>query len=274
VSAAVVTGAGRGLGLEIARRLAARGLAVNVTDVDRAAAEEAAAQIGGTAWATELDVRDAEACRAVAAEAVERTGSLAVWVNNAGILVTGHSWEHDETTRKAVLDVNAHGTMNGTLAALEPMRAQGSGHVINVISLAGLVAAPGETLYAASKHAAIAFTIGTLWDLRREGGRGVHLSAVCPDGFWSPMLHEKLDDPDAAVSFAGHFMRPEVVAERAVSLLDRPRAVLTVPRRRAPLIRLLDLLPGLGLRMLPLLLADARRKQGRWKRRIEAGRGP
>ena len=274
MGAAVVTGAGRGLGLEIARRLAARGYAVNVTDVDPAAAEAAADAIGAGAWATTLDVRDAAACDEAARAAAERSRSLDVWVNNAGILVTGHSWEHDESTRRAVLDVNAHGTINGTLAALDLMRPAGRGRVINVISLAGLVAAPGETLYGASKHAAIAFTIGTLWDLRRAGEGGIEISAVCPDGFWSPMLGDKLDDPDAALSFAGHFMSPAEVAERAVGLLDRPRALLTVPRRRALFIRFADLFPGLALRMLPLLLADARRKQKRWKKRIEAGKGP
>ena len=274
MGAAVVTGAGRGLGLEISRRLAARGLAVNATDVDLAAAEAAAAEIGNGSWASELDVRDADACREVAEAAAERAGPLSVWVNNAGVLVTGHTWEHDETARKAVMNVNAHGTFNGTLAALEQMRASGAGHIINVISLAGIVAAPGEGLYAASKHAAIAFTISTLWDLRRAGEKGINVSAVCPDGFWSPMLEGKLGDPEAAMSFAGHFMSPAEVAEHTVALLDRPRPLLTIPRRRAAFIRFADLFPGLAVRMLPLLLADARRKQRRWKKRIEAGRGP
>ena len=274
MGAAVVTGAGRGLGLEIARRLAARGLEVNVTDVDGDAASAAAAQLGGSAWGAQLDVRDAAACRRIAADAAERCGSLDVWVNNAGILVTGLSWEHDEDMRRAVVDVNAHGTFNGTLAALDLMRPADRGHVINIISLAGLVAAPGETLYGASKHAAIAFTIGTLADLRRSGTKGVWLSAVCPDGVWTPMLYDKLDDPDAAVSFSGHFMRPETVAERTVALLDRPRALLTIPRRRAAFLRVADMLPGFATRMLPLVLADARRRQRRWKKRIEAGRGP
>ena len=96
MGAAVVTGAGRGLGLEIARRSPRAGSAVNLTDVDAEAAEAAAAEIGGSAWGSALDVRDAEACRATAAAAVERAGGLDVWVNNAGILVTGHVWEHDE----------------------------------------------------------------------------------------------------------------------------------------------------------------------------------
>ena len=274
MGAAVVTGSGRGLGLEIARRLAGRGLAVNVTDIDGEAARAAAAQLGGEAWASGLDVRDAAACRGVAAKAAERAGSLDVWVNNAGIIATGLSWEHDADLRRTVMDVNAHGTFNGTLAALDLMRPADRGHVINIISLAGIVAAPGETLYGASKHAAIAFTIGTLADLRRSGTKGVQVSAVCPDGIWTPMLYDKLDDPDAAVSFAGHFMRPETVAEHAVGLLDRPRPLLTIPRRRAVLLRFADMTPALATRMLPLVLADARRRQRRWKKRIEAGRGP
>jgi NAD(P)-dependent dehydrogenase (short-subunit alcohol dehydrogenase family) len=59
---------------------------------------------------------------AAAAATVERTGSLEVWVNNAGILVTGLTWGHDAETRRAVMDVNALGTFNGTVAALEAMR--------------------------------------------------------------------------------------------------------------------------------------------------------
>src|SRR5688572_16676767 len=135
MAVAVVTGAGRGMGLEIARALAARGLAVNLTDIDAAAAEAGAAQLGGACWATELDVRDADACRRVAAAAVERAGPLEVWVNNAGILVSGHVWEHDETLRRTLFEVNTLGTINGTLAALEHMRAADRGHLINLISL-------------------------------------------------------------------------------------------------------------------------------------------
>jgi NAD(P)-dependent dehydrogenase (short-subunit alcohol dehydrogenase family) len=274
VPAALVTGAGRGLGLEIARALARRGLVVHVTDVDEASAASAAEAIGSSAFFSKLDVRDRAACEAAAAMTVERAGSLDVWVNNAGVLVTGHVWEHDPDTCRLLFDVNTLGTINGTLAALGPMRAVGHGHVINVVSLAGLGAPPGEALYGATKHGAIAFSLGTLGDLRREGIRDVHVSAVCPDGIWTPMIADKLDDPDAAPSFSGQLLRPEAVAPRVAALLDRPRPVLTIPRWRGAVVRLLDAFPGLFERMIPLFMADARRRQRRWKKRIEAGQAP
>src|SRR5690242_1026215 len=100
--AAVVTGAARGLGFEIARRLAERGLAVNVADLDEAGAHAAAQKLGGAAWGSGLDVTDPEACRTAAQQAAER-GGLAVWVNNAGILKTGPSWSHTASERRALV---------------------------------------------------------------------------------------------------------------------------------------------------------------------------
>jgi NAD(P)-dependent dehydrogenase (short-subunit alcohol dehydrogenase family) len=270
---AVVTGAGGGLGRAIALELAARGFAVRVTDVDLERAAEVAAEIGPSATSSPLDVRDEAACRALASE-VATAGSLDVWVNNAGILVTGNSWEQDEPTRGTMLAINAAGTMNGTVAALEQMLPAGRGHVVNVVSLAGIVAAPGEVTYSASKHAAMAFTLGTLFDLRRAGYRHIELSAVCPDGIWTPMLADKLDDPDAAGSFSGQLLTPEHVAREVGRLTERPRPILILPRWRGPLLRAFDLFPSLGLRLLPLVMRDARRRQRRYKRLIEAGRWP
>jgi NAD(P)-dependent dehydrogenase (short-subunit alcohol dehydrogenase family) len=271
---AVVTGAGSGLGRAIALELAGRGFLVHATDLDPEAAARTATEIGAGARSAALDVRDEAACRALAAEAAARGGTLDLWVNNAGVLVTGPSWAQEEETRRAMLEVNALGTMNGTVAALEPMIAAGHGHVINVISLAGIVAAPGEVTYSASKHAAMAFTLGTLFDLRRAGIEGVTLSAVCPDGIWTPMLEDKLDDLEAAGSFSGRLLTAQQVAVAVGKLTERPRPVLILPRWRGPMLRLFDLFPRLGLRLLPWVMRDARRKQRRYKRLIESGKWP
>lgn len=274
VPTAVVTGAGGGLGRAIAIELAGRGYVVHVTDVDVDAAARVAAEIGGGAISSGLDVRHEAACRAIAAKVAGDHGSLDLWVNNAGVLFTGDAWAQDEATRRAMIEINTLGTMNGTIAALEPMRAAGRGHVINVISLAGIVAAPGEVNYSASKHAAMAFTLGTLFDLRRGGIEGIELSAVCPDGAWTPMLEDKLDDPDAAGSFSGTLLRPEQVATAVGKLTERPRPILILSRWRGLQLRFLDLFPRLTLRLLPLAMSDARRKQRRYKRRIESGKWP
>ncbi|MBJ7347718.1 MAG: SDR family NAD(P)-dependent oxidoreductase [Thermoleophilaceae bacterium] len=258
---AVVTGGGSGLGAEIAKQLAREGYAVHVTDVDLEAANATASAIGGSAWASPLNVTDADACGAVAAATVERQGRLDVWVNNAGILKTGPSWATEPAARQALFDVNVHGTMNGTTAALEVMRPAGRGNVINVVSLAGLSAAPGETVYAATKHACLAYSVGTQMDLRSAGVKDIHISSLCPDGIWTPMLYDLADDPQAAPSWIGTMLQPADVARVAVGLVSKPRPVTAYPKWRGANARFVAAFPRIGLRLLPLIMATARRKQ-------------
>lgn len=270
---AVVTGAGSGLGRTIALELAGRGYRVHATDVDAGAATRTAAEIGAAATASPLDVRDEGACR-VLADSIAAEGSLDLWINNAGVFFSGLPWEQGSELRQTMFEVNVNGLINGTLAALAPMMAAGRGHIVNVVSLAGIVAAPGEVAYSASKHAALAFTLGTMYDLRRSGIRGIEVSAVCPDGIWTPMLADKLDDPHAAGSFSGQLQTPERVAAEVGKLTERPRPLLIIPRWRGPQLRLIDAFPRLALRLIPLLMWDARRRQRGYKKRIEAGKWP
>ena len=268
---AVVTGAGSGLGRQIATRLGAAGFHVLVTDVDGMAAHAVAAEItatGGAATGLELDVRDQHAMRAAADAAVEAGGFLALWVNNAGILLTGPVWEHDDEQRRLMFEVNALGTMHGTVAALEVMRPARTGHVINVASLAGLVSVPGEGVYAATKHAVVGLSTSTLADLRAAGERDVHVSCICPDGMWTPMLHDKLDDPQASMSFSGQLLQPEDVADAVLGLVDRPRPVLALPRWRGVEVRLFDLVPSLAMRVAPLVVRMSRVQQRAAARRL------
>jgi hypothetical protein len=81
------------------------------------------------------------------------------------------------------------------------------------------------------------------------------------------MLYDKADDPGAWASWAGVMLKPEHVAKEAVAVLDKPRPVLIVPRWRGPLIRLFDLWPRVGVRLQPLVVRDALRKQKAWRKR-------
>ncbi|GAB2854687.1 SDR family oxidoreductase [Nocardioides pacificus] len=266
---AVVTGAGRGLGRQIAELLAARGHQVLVTDVDGAAAQTAADEIGRGALAMAVDVRDHAQVEAARDAIVAAAGRLDVWVNNAGVLLTGPAWTQSPDQRRLMIEVNALGTINGTVAAIEAMRGAG-GHVVNIVSLAGLTAVPGEAVYAASKHAAIGFSLSTLHDLRRAGIKDVDISCVCPDGIWTPMLFDKLEDPESALSFSGKLLQPAEVVAAVAKVLDRPRPVTTLPRWRGAVSRLADALPTLGLAAVPLVVAQGRRAQ----RRLLARGGP
>jgi NAD(P)-dependent dehydrogenase (short-subunit alcohol dehydrogenase family) len=264
---ALVTGGGRGLGARIAEVLADRGHLVHVTDVDLAAARATADRIGGGAFASALDVRDAAACDAAAAETAARAGRLAVWVNNAGVLFTGPAWTNTPEQRSLMLEVNVGGVMNGTVAAIEQMRDHGGGHVVNIASLAGLVAVPGETVYAGTKHAVMGFSLSTQADLRRAKVRDIRVSCICPDGIWTPMLEDKLDDPEAALSFTGRLLGPDEVAAAVGRVLDRPRQVTAVPRWRGAQVRLLDAMPGIAVRALPLVVLQGRRTQRRLRKK-------
>lgn len=259
-----MTGAGGGLGREIALRLGQAGYLVHVTDVDGALACAVAAQVeadGGRAIASAVDVRDADRCRAAAQRTAESAGSLALWVNNAGVLLTGPAWSHTDAERRLLVEVNVLGTIQGTLAALEVMRAAGRGHVVNVASLAGLVAVPGEAVYAGSKHAVLGFSTSTQCDLRIAGERDIHISCVCPDGMWTPMLFDRLADPGAAMSFSGVLLEPAVVADLVMDVVARPRPVVAKPGWRGLEARLFDLVPRVAVRAAPVVVRIARRQQ-------------
>lgn len=258
---AVVTGAGRGLGRQIAELLVRRGYQVLVTDVDLDSAESAAAALGDRAKAMAVDVRDDSAVRAARDRVVEWAGRVDVWVNNAGVLFTGPVWEHDEQQRRMTLEVNALGTMNGTLAAIESMRSSGGGHIVNIASLAGISAVPGEGVYAASKHAVMGFSLSAIADLRAAKIKDIDISCICPDGIWTPMLHDKLDDPGAALSFSGKLLQPEDVVRAIDEVLDKPRLVTPLPGWRGAVCRFGDVFPSAGLAGVPMMVAQGRRVQ-------------
>lgn len=260
---AVVTGAGRGLGARIAAMLVERGHRVLVTDLDEGLARAVADDLGPAALAMRADVRRQEDVDGVRDAVLEHAGHLDVWVNNAGVLLTGPAWEQDEDARRLMIEVNTLGTINGTVSAIGAMRRQGGGHVVNVASLAGLAPVPGEAVYAASKHAVVGFSLSTLSDLRLAGVEDVDISCVCPDGIWTPMLHDKLDDPASAMSFSGRLLQPEDVVDAVRDVLDRPRPVTSLPRWRGLVARTASAAPRLGLATMPLVRSQGRRVQRR-----------
>jgi NAD(P)-dependent dehydrogenase (short-subunit alcohol dehydrogenase family) len=259
---AVVTGAGRGFGLEIARRLSGRGYTVLCTDVDGQAAAASAEQAGG--FSMELDVRDPEAHRAAARAASER-GPLEVWVNNAGVLRTVKAWEHPDDEVRLLVEVNLLGVIYGSRAAVEAMRTDTgrNRHIINLASLSALTGVPGLAVYAATKHGVLGFTASLQGDLQLAG-LPITVHALCPDGADTEMLRERSGDEDAAIIWsAPRLLTAEEVADRAVGLLDSRELVAALPRWRGWAARGTAMLGRHGLQGAGVLRRHGERKRAR-----------
>ena len=265
-SVAVVTGAGRGFGLEIARRLARRGYAVLAGDIDGEAAARTARDVGGGAWSLEMDVRDPGAHRA-AADAAAARGRLDVWVNNAGVMRTLKSWEHPDDDVRLMVDVNLYGVIWGSRAAVDAMRAAPGGdkHLINVGSLSALAPVPGLAVYGAAKHGVLGFSEALQGDLMRARSP-ITVHCVCPDGADTRLLRDQAGEEDSAIIWsAPRILSPEEVADRTVAMLDSKRLLEAIPRSRGWQAQALALAPRTSLRAMALLSSVGKRRRAREK---------
>ncbi len=253
---AVVTGAGRGLGRKIAERLARTGHHVICTDIDEGAAHVTAAIVDGTGMAQ--DVRDPDSHRAVARLAAAK-GTLAVWVNNAGVLAVGDTWDSDDATVRRMVEVNLLGVIWGCHAAIEGMSA---GTILNIASMSAIVPTPGLAVYGATKHGVLGYSLSLAAELRRAK-RPVTVSALLPDAIAGEMTSAVAHDAAASLLFSNKQLSLDEVADAAASLVARPRLVKTIPAYRAAMIHLLRPFPSLGLPLLDRFAAIGRKRQQR-----------
>ena len=218
---AVVTGGGSGIGLATCARLAEDGFTVAVLDVQPPAAD------GGAALALRCDVTDEADVAAAMATVAGRLGRIDVLVNNAGITGSQEATRCHETPVAEwdkVHAVNVRGPFLCSRAVLPSMVARGSGHIITIASVAGLVAFPGRCAYTASKGAALMLTRSIAVDYAADG---IRANAVCPGMVYTPMTSWRLDQPElrAAVEAripVGRVATPDEIAD-AVALLASGR---------------------------------------------------
>lgn len=261
----IVTGGASGIGRAIAAELIARGSHVVLADVNGEAAARTATELGVQARAVTLDVVDAAAVSALVQQVVADHGRLDVMVNNAGVAIGGLLEELDERHWTRALDVNLRGVINGVAAAYEVMRAQGSGHILNTASLAGLVPAPAMLPYTTTKHA----VVGLSTALRAEAAsQGVRVSVLCPGFVDTPMLDDIYEAP---ASYGGssvrsrvrllqpRFLTAELTATRAVDGLAANKAVIPVGAMAHLTWRGLRYAPGLTRALFQAQASGARR---------------
>jgi 3-oxoacyl-[acyl-carrier protein] reductase len=187
---ALVTGASRGIGAAIARALAADGWALGINyRADRDRAEAVVSEIeaaGGRAAAIQADVADRAAPEALLGPLEERFGPVLVLVNNAGVTADALSMRIDDEDWERVLQTNLSGAFRITRRALRPMIRARFGRVVNVASIVGQRANPGQASYAASKAGLVAFTKTVATEVAR---RGVTVNAIAPGLIDTELTH-------------------------------------------------------------------------------------
>jgi NAD(P)-dependent dehydrogenase (short-subunit alcohol dehydrogenase family) len=221
---AIVSGAARGIGFAIARRLVDGGAKVAVADIDGAGADTAAAELGNGSIGVACDVRSDVDVDAAVARAVEAFGGLDLLINNAGIEIAKPITELTSEEFSRVLDINVVGTFRLTKAALPALTASGGGAIVNLSSVAGTAGGPLLSAYCASKGAVIRFTESAAIELRQAG---IRVNAVCP-GLIQTEMADRLAGPVEAIApipfdelvtlKQGRFGTPAEVAETVAFL--------------------------------------------------------
>ena len=179
-NAAIITGAGSGIGRAIALRLARDGWDIGVLDRDEAGAAATAAQVrqlGRQAALATADVGQRGEVQDAVGQLRAALGPVGVLVNNAGILRTAPFMDITEADWRATLSVNLDGVFHGCQAVLPGMLAQGAGCIVNMSSWTGKKGVPNHAAYSASKAAVIALTQSLAGEV---AGQGMRVNAVCP----------------------------------------------------------------------------------------------
>jgi 3-oxoacyl-[acyl-carrier protein] reductase len=192
---ALVTGAGRGIGKEIAMTLAKAGCDVAVSDIDYDTASAAAKEIealGRQSLALKADVSNAKDVEVMIAQFIEKFGKIDILVNNAGITRDGLLVRMKEEDWDLVLNINLKSAFLCSKEVARPMMKARTGKIVNIASVVGLMGNAGQANYSASK----AGLIGLTKTLAREfAGRSIKVNAVAP-GFIKTAMTEKLSDEE------------------------------------------------------------------------------
>lgn len=229
----VITGGARGIGACAAGALARRGARVAIGDLDAARAEKTAAEIGNV-LPHGLDVTDTAAFTEFLDNVERELGPIDVLINNAGIMPLAAVEDEDDAATRRQLEINLHAVIHGTREAVKRMRPRGTGHIVNVASMAGKAGFVGGATYCATKHGVVGFSESVHLELR---GRGVDVSCVMP-----AVVRTELAG-GLGESRAIKPVLPEDVAAAVVDALQRPHFDVYVPRSLDTMGRVTGLFP-------------------------------
>ena len=204
----LITGCSTGIGRAIATAALDAGHSVLVTARKPEAVDDIVAAYPERAVAAPLDVTDREQIAAAVAAADDAFGGVDVLVNNAGYGYLSAVEEGDDDEVRALFDTNFFGAVDMIRAVLPGMRAQGSGHIVNISSMAGIVTNPPNTYYSCTKHALEALTEGLATEV---GPLGIKVCAIEPGAFQTDYVTRSIHQADSLEQYAHVAERKDVI---------------------------------------------------------------
>jgi NAD(P)-dependent dehydrogenase (short-subunit alcohol dehydrogenase family) len=216
----VITGGARGIGFATATALHNLGAKVAIGDVDEAKLKESGTALGLDVYG-KLDVTDPESFSSFLDDVERQLGPLDVLINNAGIMPAGKVIDEPDTVTRRILDIDAYGVILGSKLAAQRMVPRGTGHIINIASLAGESPTPGLATYCASKYAVLGFTDSARIEYRNTG---VHFSSVLPT-----FTNTELISGTSGAKLLRN-AEPEEIANAIIGLISKPAARVAVTR--------------------------------------------
>lgn len=220
----VITGAGSGIGRATAQLLHSRGARVVLAGRREEPLRSLATELGDRCVAQQTDVRHRDHLQRLVALARERFGALDVLVNNAGIGPISRLDALRVDDWDSMIDINLRGVLNGIAAALPVFRAQNRGHVVNVISTAGLQIVPTMAVYAATKNAVRTLSEG----LRQEAGPHLRVTGISP-GVTLTSFGQSITDDHARAELqarlSGIGIPPDAIARAIAFAIEQPPEV-------------------------------------------------
>jgi short-subunit dehydrogenase len=218
-----ITGAARGIGHATAKALLHRGARVIIGDRDVAVLEEAVTGLAkfGQVTGYPLDVTDRESFEVFLDKArTDGDGHIDVLINNAGVMPVGPFLEQSEQSIRSSIEVNLYGVLTGSQLVLPEMVRRRRGHVVNIASMAGMVAVPGQVVYAGSKFAVVGLSTAMADEFAPHG---VEVSVILPT-FTNTELISGTKNTGAQKP-----VQPEDIAAAIVKTLDKPKTHVSVP---------------------------------------------
>lgn len=219
----VITGAARGIGHATARALLGRGARVVIGDRDVDVLEKAVAGMSGPGQVSghPLDVTDRESFAAFFDKArADGGGHIDVLINNAGVMPVGPFLQQSTDAIRSSIEVNFYGVLTGCQLVLPEMVKRRSGHIVNIASMAGMVAVPGQVVYAGTKFAVVGLSTAMADEFAAQG---VNVTAVLPAFTNTELI------AGTHTTAATKPVQPEDVAAAIVKVLDKPKTQVSVP---------------------------------------------